>query len=75
MLEGLLWLALLILAYIYVGYPMLAVAAARLLPNPVRKASHLVPVTVIITAYNEERDINAKLGNTLLIEHLKKCWR
>lgn len=69
MLEGLLWFSLLILAYIYVGYPLLAVLAARLLPNPVRKGPHQASVTVVITAYNEEKHIAEKIRNVLSLEY------
>ena len=65
MLEVLLWSSVALLAYIYVGYPLLAIMLARAWPRRVNKGSILPPVTAIITAYNEEQDIEQKIRNVL----------
>lgn len=49
--------------YIYVGYPTLARLLAVLLNRKVRRASITPSVTVIVTAYNEQRNIKAKIDN------------
>ncbi|GAB3356795.1 glycosyltransferase family 2 protein [Lysobacter tyrosinilyticus] len=67
--ETLLWCALFLLAYIYVGYPALAIAIARLRPRPVAKATQFPTVTVVIAAYNEEKHIAQKLRNVLDLEY------
>ena len=61
-----------ILFYVYAGYPLLVFAVARLFPKSIRRAEINPTVTIIITAYNEELDIKAKLENTLLIDYPKE---
>jgi cellulose synthase/poly-beta-1,6-N-acetylglucosamine synthase-like glycosyltransferase len=67
--EAVFWLSAAALGYTYVGYPLLLLAASRLWPRPVRRAEFEPSVTVIITAYNEERDLAAKLENTLALDY------
>jgi cellulose synthase/poly-beta-1,6-N-acetylglucosamine synthase-like glycosyltransferase len=69
MLELLLWAAIFLLAYIYAGYPVAAIALARAWPRPVRKAHMSPSVTAIITAYNEEAHIGQKLRNVLALDY------
>ncbi|MFC7301624.1 glycosyltransferase family 2 protein [Cognatiluteimonas weifangensis] len=69
MLEILLWSALAVLAYIYVGYPLLAILLARLRPRPVHRGPVRASVTAIITAYNEEKHIGQKLQNVLAADY------
>ena len=63
------WLSAAALLYTYVGYPLLLILMSRLRPRAVRRAAYSPSVTVIITAYNEERDLAAKLENTLALEY------
>jgi cellulose synthase/poly-beta-1,6-N-acetylglucosamine synthase-like glycosyltransferase len=65
------WLSVIALFYTYAGYPLLLVVISRLRPRLVRRADWTPSVTVIITAYNEERDIAAKLENTLALDYPK----
>ena len=67
--KGLFWASALALAYTYVGYPALVWAVSRLRPRAVRRGEAEPSVTVIITAYNEERDLAAKLDNTLALDY------
>jgi cellulose synthase/poly-beta-1,6-N-acetylglucosamine synthase-like glycosyltransferase len=67
--EILFFLSLLLVAYAYVGYPLVIYVISRLFARPVRKADILPRVSLIITAYNEERDIAAKLDNTLALDY------
>jgi len=67
--ETLLWIALALLAYIYVGYPALAIAIARLWPRSIAKAERSPTVTVVIAAYNEEKHIAQKIRNVLDLEY------
>jgi len=71
MAEVIFWGALGIVAYVYVGYPCLIFMLARLRPRPVRKRpdAELPTVSFIITAYNEEPVIAAKLRNTLALDY------
>jgi cellulose synthase/poly-beta-1,6-N-acetylglucosamine synthase-like glycosyltransferase len=68
--EILLWGMVLLLAYIYAGYPLLAIAIARARPRPAHKGEVDASVTVIITAYNEEAGIAQKLQNVLALAPL-----
>ena len=63
------WSSGAVLFYVYAGYPLLVFAVSRLFPKPVKSASFEPHVSVIITAYNEQRDIGAKLENTLQIDY------
>lgn len=66
------WLSLAALFYTYIGYPIFVYLVSRLFPRRINKASFEPFVTVLITAYNEEKDIRAKLENTLLIDYPKE---
>ncbi|HEX8284202.1 MAG TPA: glycosyltransferase family 2 protein [Pyrinomonadaceae bacterium] len=57
------------LLYTYAGYPALVWAVSKLRPRAVRRGELEPTVTVIITAYNEERDLAAKLDNTLALDY------
>ena len=61
--------AIAVMAFIYIGYPALMFALSLVLRRPVRRADITPRVTVIIAAYNEERDIAAKLKNTLALDY------
>ena len=63
--------SLLLAAYTYVGYPVVLFALSRLLGRDVRKRDITPRVSVIIAAYNEESDIEAKLENTLALDYPK----
>src|ERR1700754_347142 len=62
-------LSLLLVAYAYVGYPVMIYILSRLFPRPRHKADITPKVSVIIPAYNEARDIAAKLDNTLELDY------
>jgi cellulose synthase/poly-beta-1,6-N-acetylglucosamine synthase-like glycosyltransferase len=63
------WLGAALLFYTYAGYPLLLALVSRVRPRPVRQAEWTPLVSVIITAYNEERDLAAKLENTLALDY------
>ncbi|MDT5271959.1 MAG: hypothetical protein QOH49_4145 [Acidobacteriota bacterium] len=65
------WLAAAALVYAYVGYPLLVWLVSRLRPRAVRRAEFEPAVSVVITAYNEERDLASKLENTLALDYPK----
>lgn len=60
------------LSYTYIGYPLLVFLVSMLFPRRVKKDEFEPNVTIIITAYNEEIDIKAKLENTLALEYPKE---
>jgi cellulose synthase/poly-beta-1,6-N-acetylglucosamine synthase-like glycosyltransferase len=67
--EIMLWLSAAALGYTYAGYPLLLLIMSRLRPREVRRADFTPAVSVIVTAYNEERDLAAKLENTLALDY------
>ncbi len=60
------------LFYVYVGYPLLVWLVGVLRPRVVKKSEFAPTVTILITAYNEEKAIRAKLENTLQLYYPKK---
>lgn len=69
MLEVIFMAAIFLIAYAYCGYPLTVCALSRLFPRPVRRAGITPKVSMIIAAHNEERDIAAKLENTLALDY------
>jgi len=57
------------LFYVYVGYPLLVYAVSRLRPKTVKRREYAPKVTILITAYNEEKVIREKLKNTFQINY------
>ncbi len=67
--EVILWLSAAALFYTYAGYPLLLALVSALRPQKVRRGDFVPTVSVIITAYNEELDLAAKLENTLALDY------
>lgn len=67
--EILLWASIAVIAYAYAGYPLVLGAVALLRTRRVARAEVTPRVTFIITAYNEESRIAAKLDNTLKLSY------
>jgi len=66
-LQTIFWSSAAALVYVYVGYPLLVWTVSVVRPRAVEKSQITPAVTVLITAYNEEKVIRAKLENTLQI--------
>jgi cellulose synthase/poly-beta-1,6-N-acetylglucosamine synthase-like glycosyltransferase len=69
--EVIFWLSVAAVGYAYVGYPLLLSLLSKIRPKPVHSAEWTPSVSVIIAAYNEERDLAAKLENTLALDYPK----
>ncbi len=68
--EIVFWSSVAALAYTYAGYALVVWLVSVVRPRPVKKDAREEPsVSVIITAYNEERDLAAKLENTLALDY------
>ena len=67
--EIIFWTAVVAIAYTYAGYPLLLMLISRLRGKPVQQREFTPSATVIIAAYNEERDLTAKLENTLALDY------
>lgn len=61
-----------VLCYTYAGYPCVLILLSKIVPRPVKKSDRQPTVSLIITAYNEELDLAAKLENTLCINYPKE---
>jgi cellulose synthase/poly-beta-1,6-N-acetylglucosamine synthase-like glycosyltransferase len=64
-----LWAALALLAYTYVGYPLLIAAWSRIHPWPVRRGDVEPTVSILLAAYNEEREVAARIRNLLDLDY------
>jgi cellulose synthase/poly-beta-1,6-N-acetylglucosamine synthase-like glycosyltransferase len=63
------WACCLLLLYVYVLYPLAARLLAAWFGTPVRLGTTLPTVTIIVTAYNEERCIGAKLASLVELNY------
>ncbi len=66
------WLAIAALVYVYAGYPILVYLVSLIFPKKIKRAAFEPQVTILITAYNEEKAIRQKLQNTLEIDYPKE---
>ncbi len=64
-----LWFTLFLLAYVFVGYPLIAALRARLWPKPPTTGRCEPTVTIVVVAHNEEDRIAARLDNLLALEY------
>lgn len=67
--EIIFWLSAFALLYTYLGYPFLVYLVAQMFPKIVNRAPYEPIVTILITAYNEEKDIRGKIENTLALDY------
>jgi cellulose synthase/poly-beta-1,6-N-acetylglucosamine synthase-like glycosyltransferase len=67
------WVSLLAISYAYVGYPAVLWLVSRSGALRGRRASgqdaHLPSVTIIVSAFNEEKVIGEKIANTLSLDY------
>jgi cellulose synthase/poly-beta-1,6-N-acetylglucosamine synthase-like glycosyltransferase len=63
------WTCVCLLTYVYVGYPLIVYIASLFFARPIERSEIEPPVTVLITAFNEEAAIRQKLENTLEIDY------
>lgn len=69
MMEILLWLLFGLVVYAYAGYPLVLAAIGALHPRKIARAPIEPSVTVVIAAYNEEKDIARKLDMVLALDY------
>jgi len=65
------WVCLALIAYVYVGYPVLLASGILGKRRPVHVASVAPAISVIIPAHNEEKGIRNKLSNLLSVDYPK----
>ena len=67
--EIVFWFCAALLAYVYIGYPLLVGILAKLFPQPAGSPAGEEPsVSIVISAYNEAPVIAAKIENSLALE-------
>jgi cellulose synthase/poly-beta-1,6-N-acetylglucosamine synthase-like glycosyltransferase len=69
MLELLFIASLFVIAYIYLGYPLVLLILSALRPRPIRKKAGTPFVTILIAAYNEAQCIAGTIENKLGLEY------
>ena len=67
--EIIFWASAMALLYTYAGYPALIALIATLRPRRIARRDFTPSLTIIITAYNEERALASKLANTLALDY------
>ena len=75
LIEFALVVSLTLLAYTYVGYPLLLWVLARSFPLAVRRQEYQPFVTVIIVVYNEEKRIAAKIETCMALDYPREKLR
>jgi biofilm PGA synthesis N-glycosyltransferase PgaC len=63
------WASAILLAYVYVGYPLLAAVRAKLAPRPRLRAPIEPYVSIVVIANNEEERIGARIENLLALDY------
>ncbi len=63
------WVALALLAYVYVGYPLLAWVRAGVHASSVKRMPSEPRVTVIVVAHNEAQRIERRIENLLSLDY------
>jgi cellulose synthase/poly-beta-1,6-N-acetylglucosamine synthase-like glycosyltransferase len=63
------WLALFLLGYLYVGYPLVAWFRARVFPQPHLREPIAPSVTVVVVAYNEGEKIAGRIHNLRALDY------
>jgi cellulose synthase/poly-beta-1,6-N-acetylglucosamine synthase-like glycosyltransferase len=71
MVENIFYLSLLLVFYVYAGYPLVAACLGAILQRKVKKRPIEPSVTIIISAYNEEEGIAATIKNKCGLDYPK----
>lgn len=69
LMEVLFWGALGFTLYVYIGYPALLAAWARLAPKPVRRSEVTPGVSIVVAARNEAAALQTRIDNLLALDY------
>jgi cellulose synthase/poly-beta-1,6-N-acetylglucosamine synthase-like glycosyltransferase len=69
MFKVIFWLIIFLIFYTYAGYSFFILLLSLFISRPIKKKEVYPRVTFLITAYNEEHSIAAKLENTLHLDY------
>lgn len=72
MMQLLFWIAVAIIVYTYVAFPVLVFLRGLWWRRPYRVADITPKVTLVIAAYNEAKSIRAKVENVLALDYPRK---
>lgn len=67
------WIAFALIAYAYVGYPLLLRALVLIRPRPPRQGDCGQTISILIAARNEEANLRRKLENLHRLSGLSRC--
>ena len=67
--QSVFWLSLVLIVYIYLGYPLLAGLRAMALPKPHRRTPIEPSVSIIVIVHNEAERIAARIENLLALDY------
>jgi cellulose synthase/poly-beta-1,6-N-acetylglucosamine synthase-like glycosyltransferase len=71
--RQLFWASAGLVAFTYVGAPVLILVRGAVRPKPVRAAKIRPTVTVVLAAHNEARSIGARLANIAALDYPPEC--
>jgi cellulose synthase/poly-beta-1,6-N-acetylglucosamine synthase-like glycosyltransferase len=65
------WASLLLMSYVYLGYPLVAALRARFRPHPLARSSIAIEpfVSIVVVAHNEADQIVARIENLLALDY------
>jgi cellulose synthase/poly-beta-1,6-N-acetylglucosamine synthase-like glycosyltransferase len=69
--EILFWVPVALIVYAYVGYPLLVILLSFFVNSKVKKSFNEPKVSLLIAAYNEEKEIERKLKNSFDLDYPK----
>ena len=72
MFELVFWLSSLLVVYTFAGYGILITVLARFFRRPVRFAQRVPTVSLIVSAYNEEKVIADKIENCFAVDYPRR---
>lgn len=67
------WVSILLIVYVYLGFPLLLLLVGNIRRRIVRKEPIVPAVSLIIAAYNEERNIASRLRNALALDYPREA--
>jgi len=67
--HALFWISLIIISYVYIGYPLALNVLSRLYRRRHQVLDHTKTVTLLICAYNEEEVLEEKIRNSLELDY------
>ncbi|HVR28422.1 MAG TPA: glycosyltransferase family 2 protein [Thermoanaerobaculia bacterium] len=67
--EAAFWLSLLLVAYVYAGYPLLLAVWSRWRPRPVERGGAEPTVSLVMAVRNERERLERKLENCLALDY------